>query len=120
MSYIFCIGKWYFFMVIAKCGQRKEKLKDPSKGKQRSYKKFPSNNLDKQICPWRCYRKLLKTEKSFQVISLRDTHTCVRNFNYGKLVNYKWLGKHFGDKIRSNPQIRLHEIADLVMKKYKL
>ncbi|GKC72920.1 hypothetical protein Tco_1118803 [Tanacetum coccineum] len=53
--------------MIAKCGQREEKIKDPSKGKQRPYKKFPSNNADKSICPWRCYGKMLKTENSFQV-----------------------------------------------------
>nr|GEV95282.1 pentatricopeptide repeat-containing protein [Tanacetum cinerariifolium] len=105
--------------MIAKCGQREEKIKDPSKGKHRSYKKFPSNNADKSICPWRCYGKMLKTENSFRVISLVDTHTCVRNFNYGKLVNYKLLSKNFRDKIRSNPRIRLHEIDELVMKKYK-
>ncbi|GJY69259.1 hypothetical protein Tco_0472241 [Tanacetum coccineum] len=45
-----------------------EKIKDPSKGKQRPYKNFSSNNADKSICPWRCYRKMLKTENSFQVL----------------------------------------------------
>ncbi|GJT85343.1 multidrug resistance-associated protein 5, partial [Tanacetum coccineum] len=49
----------------------------------------------------------------------KDEHTCVRNFNFGALVNYKWIAKIFGDKIRSNPDIRLCDIADLVMKKYK-
>ncbi|GJR80547.1 multidrug resistance-associated protein 5 [Tanacetum coccineum] len=48
-----------------------------------------------------------------------DEHTCVRNFNFGSLVNYKWITKVFGEKIRANPDIRLCDIADLVMKKYK-
>ena len=38
--------------VIAKCGRRKEKIKDPSKGKQKAYKKFPVNNEDKTVCKW--------------------------------------------------------------------
>ncbi|GKD44081.1 multidrug resistance-associated protein 5, partial [Tanacetum coccineum] len=42
-----------------------------------------------------------------------------KNFNFGALVNYKWIAKIFGDKIRANPDIRLCDIADLVMKKYK-
>ncbi|GJX10250.1 hypothetical protein Tco_0200109 [Tanacetum coccineum] len=42
-----------------------------------------------------------------------------RNFNFGSLVNYKWITKVFGEKIRANPDIRLCDIADLVMKKYK-
>ena len=43
-----------------------------------------------------------------------DEPTCVRDFKYGKLVNYKWFGKHFGTKIKLNPEIKLHEIANLV------
>ncbi|GJU24501.1 hypothetical protein Tco_1163122 [Tanacetum coccineum] len=58
-------------------------------------------------------------EKTFQCISLTDEHTCVRNFNFGLLVNYKWIGKVFGDKIKDNLEIRLCDIADLVIKKYK-
>nr|GEW97438.1 multidrug resistance-associated protein 5 [Tanacetum cinerariifolium] len=48
-----------------------------------------------------------------------DEHTYVRNFNFGSLVNYKWISKVFGDKIRANLDIMLYDIADLVMKKYK-
>ncbi|GJY64102.1 multidrug resistance-associated protein 5 [Tanacetum coccineum] len=55
-------------------------------------------------------------EKTFQCISLDDEHTCVRSFNFGSLVNYKWIGKVFGDKIRANPDIRLCDIADLYEK----
>ncbi|GKA12124.1 multidrug resistance-associated protein 5 [Tanacetum coccineum] len=40
-------------------------------------------------------------------------------FNFGSLVNYKWIAKVLGEKIRDNPDIRLCHIADLVMKKYK-
>ncbi|GKC21019.1 multidrug resistance-associated protein 5, partial [Tanacetum coccineum] len=58
-------------------------------------------------------------EKTFQCISLNDEHTCVKNFNFGALVNYKWIAKIFGDKIRDNLDIRLCDIVDLVMKKYK-
>nr|GEW10322.1 hypothetical protein [Tanacetum cinerariifolium] len=49
----------------------------------------------------------------------KDEHTCVRNFNFGALVNYKWIEKIFSDKIRAKLDIRLCDIADLVMKKYK-
>ena len=47
----------------------------------------------------------MTNENSFQVISLIDEHTCVRHFKYGTLVNYKWIGKHFGTKIRLHPEI---------------
>ncbi|GJU24137.1 hypothetical protein Tco_1162758 [Tanacetum coccineum] len=52
--------------IIARCGQTKEKLKDPSKGKQRSYKNFPSETSGKTDCPWRCYGKMIKEDTSFQ------------------------------------------------------
>ncbi|GJZ80451.1 hypothetical protein Tco_0645445 [Tanacetum coccineum] len=59
------------------------------------------------------------TENSFQVFSLNGEHTYTRDFKFGTFVNYKWIGNHFGNKIRMNPNIKLHEIADMVMKKYK-
>ena len=99
---------------------RPEKIKEPEKGKQRTWKKYPSvGPKEGSSCPFRCYGKEMTNEKSFQAISLIDEHTCTRHFKYGTLVNYKWIGKHFGTKIRLNPEIKLHEIANLVLKKYK-
>ncbi|GJW15306.1 multidrug resistance-associated protein 5 [Tanacetum coccineum] len=48
-----------------------------------------------------------------------DEHTRVRNFNFGALVNYKLIAKIFDDKIRANPDIKLCDIDDLVIKKYR-
>ncbi|GJZ55800.1 multidrug resistance-associated protein 5 [Tanacetum coccineum] len=106
--------------VVAKCGQRPPRVSAPEKGKQRKQTKYPCASSDAlPKCPWRCYARWMTAEKTFQCISLVDEHTCVRNFNFGALVNYKWIAKIFGDKIRANPNIRLCDIADLVMKKYK-
>lgn len=115
---------WYYRsskkQLIARCGLRPERIKDPEKGKQSKWKRYPSSEeVPTSKCPWRCYGKEMTTENSFQVVSLDDEHNCVRHFKYGSLVNYKWVGKHFGIKIRQNPEIKLHEIAELVMKKYK-
>ncbi|GJR80263.1 pentatricopeptide repeat-containing protein [Tanacetum coccineum] len=97
-----------------------EKIKDPKKGKLSKWKRYPSKRQDEGAeCPWRCYGKQMITENSFQVFFLNDEHTCTRDFKFGTLVNYKWIGNHFGNKIRINPDIKLHEIADMVMKKYK-
>nr|GFC97596.1 multidrug resistance-associated protein 5 [Tanacetum cinerariifolium] len=105
--------------VVAKCGQRPPRVSDPKKGKQRKKTKYPcASSDDLPKCPWRCYARWMTDEKTFQCISLVDEHTCVRNFNFGALVNYKWIAKIFGE-IRANPDIRLCDIAELVMKKYK-
>nr|GEZ00733.1 hypothetical protein [Tanacetum cinerariifolium] len=106
--------------VVTKCGKRPPRLFDLKKGKQRKQTKYPSaSSNDLPTCPWRCYARWMTIDKTFQCISLEDEHTCVRNFNFGSLVNYKWIAKVFGDKIRANPDIRLCDIVDLVMKKNK-
>ncbi|GJT81092.1 multidrug resistance-associated protein 5 [Tanacetum coccineum] len=106
--------------VVVKCGQRPLRVSAPEKGKQRKQTKYHCASSDAlHKCPWRCYARWMTNEKTFQCISLVDEHTCVRNFNFDALVNYKWIAKIFGDKIRANPNIKLCDIADLVMKKYK-
>ncbi|GKA17270.1 hypothetical protein Tco_0697107, partial [Tanacetum coccineum] len=60
-----------------------------------------------------------RTSKNLKVISMNDKHPYVKDFKYGTLVNYRWIGKHFGQEIRQNPLIKPHEIADLEMKNYK-
>ncbi|GKB51683.1 multidrug resistance-associated protein 5 [Tanacetum coccineum] len=106
--------------VVAKCGQRPPRVPAPEKAKLRKQTKYPcASSDDLPKCPWRCYARWMTDEKTFQCISLNDEHTCVRNFNFGTLVNYKWIAKIFSDKIRANPNIRLCDLADLVMKKYK-
>ncbi|KAJ9543410.1 hypothetical protein OSB04_023117 [Centaurea solstitialis] len=110
------------YKIIARCGSRPPKIKDESKGKQRKQIRFPkTNKKDESVkdCKWRLFARWMKKERSFQVISMDDVHTCSRNFKYGSLVNYKWIGKEFGQRIRLNPDIRPIEHVDLVMKKYK-
>ncbi|GJZ77422.1 multidrug resistance-associated protein 5, partial [Tanacetum coccineum] len=103
--------------VVEKCGQRPPSLSDPNKGKQMKENRYPSVSSDElTACPWRCYTGWMTEEKTFQVKSLVDEHTRVRNFNFGSLVNYRWIGNDFGDNIRANQEIRLCDIADLVMK----
>ena len=105
--------------IIAVCGQRKPKLKEPELGKQRKHVRYPSVCREETPkCSYRLYARWMNNEQSFQVISLKPEHTCVRNFEFGSLIDYKWLAKHFGDKIRKNPEIKLRDIADLVKKKY--
>lgn len=105
--------------VIAVCGQRPPNLKDPDLGKQRKQFRYPCEiPEDVPKCSFRLYARI-NSEKTFQIISLKSEHNCVRNFKFGSLVDYKWIGKQFGDKIRKNPDIKLVDIADLVMKKYK-
>ncbi|GJU43233.1 hypothetical protein Tco_1200499 [Tanacetum coccineum] len=65
--------------LIAKCGLRPEKLKEQEKEKQRKWKRYQSTStseVEGSNCPWRCYGKEMTNEKSFQVISMTDEHSC--------------------------------------------
>nr|XP_043637944.1 uncharacterized protein LOC122608941 [Erigeron canadensis] len=42
-----------------------------------------------------------------------------RNFKFGTLINYRWIGRHFADRIRQQPDIKMSVMQELVMKKYK-
>ncbi|GKB92191.1 multidrug resistance-associated protein 5 [Tanacetum coccineum] len=100
-----CYERSYEARVVAKCGRRPPRLSDPEKGKQTKQTRYPSASIDEfPTCPWRWYARWMTDEKTFQCISIEDEHTGVRNFNFGSLVN---------------PDIRLCDIVDLVMKKYK-
>nr|XP_043615790.1 uncharacterized protein LOC122587689 [Erigeron canadensis] len=81
--------------------------------------KWPIHNQNQ---PWRQKKPIVgerKDESSFQVVSMWNDHNCSRKFRFGSLVTYKWIGRQFRNKIRANPSIKLVEISDLVMKKYK-
>ncbi|KAJ9542528.1 hypothetical protein OSB04_029034 [Centaurea solstitialis] len=94
--------------LIARCGSRPPRISDLTKGKQRKAKRYPSvekGGGNKSV--------------NGGVMLVKDEHTCSRNFKYGSLINYKWIGSKFGHRIRCNPEIKLVEIAELVLKKYK-
>jgi len=91
--------------MISRCGTRPARISDPSKGKQKKTKRCPEKD-EQKYCPWRCYARWMRKEDSFQVISLKDEYTCSRSFKYSSLINYKWIGKEFGHKIRLDPDMK--------------
>lgn len=76
--------------LVAKCGQKTPRLVDLDKGKQRKNKRYPCViTSELPSCPWICYARWMTQEKNFQIRSLNDEHTCVRNFEFGSLMNFK-------------------------------
>ncbi|GJV37772.1 pentatricopeptide repeat-containing protein [Tanacetum coccineum] len=73
--------------VIAKCGHRKEVIKDPSKGKQRAYKKFltrdPTQASAHHVCPWRRAKSFALSEGES---SLQDHYGLLRT--YAKVLGF--------------------------------
>nr|GFA63178.1 pentatricopeptide repeat-containing protein [Tanacetum cinerariifolium] len=75
--------------IVAKCGQKKEVIKDPSQGKQKAFKKYPFNNSQNTRCRWRCNLK-----KKYKCIVSKTQCKNAKNFalNEGKVT----IQDHYG------------------------
>nr|XP_043615995.1 uncharacterized protein LOC122587908 [Erigeron canadensis] len=102
--------------IVARCGVRPPRVQDPDKGKQKKQQRYQPQ---KQSCKWRLSASWMHTERSFQVKKLDDEHTCARNFKYGTLINYKWIGRHFADRIRQQPDIKFSILQELALNEYE-
>ncbi|KAJ9565641.1 hypothetical protein OSB04_001607 [Centaurea solstitialis] len=79
----------------------------------------PSKPGEERSCPWRLWASWMSTKKSFQVKTLHDEHRCGRNYRVGSLVNSNWIAKQYGRKIRQNPSMKLVDLQESILKKYK-
>nr|XP_043630529.1 uncharacterized protein LOC122601860 [Erigeron canadensis] len=73
----------------------------------------------KRFCPFRLWATWMKGECSFQIKTLIDEHRCYRNFEACSAVNYRFVADKFANRIRQNPNIKLKEIQEAFMKKFK-
>ncbi|GJS16985.1 hypothetical protein Tco_0411457 [Tanacetum coccineum] len=72
--------------------------KSPSK---KGTKRKTSDNL----CKFRLWGSWMQNEASFQIKTLIPDHNCARVFNFGALVTYKWIARHYFREILSNPKL---------------
>ncbi|KAJ9542857.1 hypothetical protein OSB04_029363 [Centaurea solstitialis] len=70
-------------------------------------------------CPWRLWATWMSDERSFQVKTMHDEHRCGRQYNLGSLVTSNWIAMQYGRKIRQNPSMKLVELKESILKKYK-
>ena len=47
------------------------------------------------ICTFRLWGSWMSKDKSFQIKSLISEHNCAKNFKFGSIVTYRWIGTHF-------------------------
>nr|XP_017245786.1 PREDICTED: uncharacterized protein LOC108217466 [Daucus carota subsp. sativus] len=86
------------------------------------YLKSESNRLlavcgQPNTCRWRLWATQMSTEESFQIKTLRNKHTCVRDYN-AKIVTSIWLAKEYARKLRDNPTMKLKEMMADVKETY--
>ncbi|GJZ97507.1 hypothetical protein Tco_0669960, partial [Tanacetum coccineum] len=70
-------------------------------------------------CPFRLWASWMSKEKSFQNKTLIDEHACSTTYEYGTLITSNWIARNYAKKIMINPNIKIREIVDLILKKYK-
>ncbi|CAI9302910.1 unnamed protein product [Lactuca saligna] len=60
----------------------------------------------------------MSTEKSFQIKKMYPHHTCVKNFNNGKLMGPTWLARQFLKELIRTPNLKAKEIQEKVQHKF--
>ncbi|KAD7117668.1 hypothetical protein E3N88_04936 [Mikania micrantha] len=81
------------------------------------------DGMGKKIKMWKCTFRLwasrVTDDDSFQIKTLNDQHTCVRQFCLGSLVTYTWIAKRFFNQIIRNPEITLRQMQQDMIRKYQ-
>ncbi|XP_060212303.1 uncharacterized protein LOC132639941 [Lycium barbarum] len=73
----------------------------------------------KEGCPWMIYASKESRSTNFTVKTYNPRHKCHRtNINF--LCNFKFLSKHYKERITSQPTIKGWEIQDLVRKDFDI
>ncbi|CAI9281057.1 unnamed protein product [Lactuca saligna] len=60
----------------------------------------------------------MSDEESFQIKSLKVDHNCARNFKFGSLVTYAWIGSHYTKEIVESQKISVRKLRLKVMAKF--
>ncbi|GJU23839.1 hypothetical protein Tco_1157181 [Tanacetum coccineum] len=87
--------------------------------KERRKKKLP-RDPNKPCCPFRLRVVKMHDGNSWHIRILVDEHTCTRQYYLGCLVTSKWIARQYEDKIRMNPDLKVVDLQEMVMKKYRV
>ncbi|GJZ52731.1 hypothetical protein Tco_0607616, partial [Tanacetum coccineum] len=101
--------KWKFMRPIL--GERN--------GGKRLVVRCSRGNHRKTMCPYRLWASWMQKERSFHVKTLVDEHTCSRTYEYGSLITCNRIAKNYAKRIMTNPNMKLNEIQEAILKKYK-
>nr|KAJ0218784.1 hypothetical protein LSAT_V11C300131960 [Lactuca sativa] len=72
----------------------------------------------KGACTFRLWASWMSDEESFQIKSLKADHNCARNFKFGSLVTYAWIGSHYTKEIAQSRKISVRKLRLKVMAKF--
>nr|KAJ0197285.1 hypothetical protein LSAT_V11C700374720 [Lactuca sativa] len=72
----------------------------------------------KGACTFRLWASWMSDEESFQIKSLKADHNCARNFKFGSLVTYAWIGSQYTKEIVESQKISVRKLRLKVMAKF--
>nr|KAJ0207050.1 hypothetical protein LSAT_V11C500241920 [Lactuca sativa] len=72
----------------------------------------------KGACTFRLWASWMSDEESFQIKSLKAYHNCARNFNFGSLVTYAWIGSHYTKESVESQKISVRKLRLKVKAKF--
>ncbi|XP_052624932.1 uncharacterized protein LOC128132415 [Lactuca sativa] len=65
-------------------------------------------------CTFRLWGSWMSEDKSFQIKSLISEHNCAKNFKFGSIVTYKWIGTHFKHQFYNNQKMSVRMLREEV------
>ena len=80
--------------------------------------KCSKDDVDRK-CPFRLWASWMQNERTFQIKTLNDEHSCSRTYEYGTLITSNWIARNYAKKIMVNPCIKVKELIEMILKKYK-
>ncbi|CAI9265163.1 unnamed protein product [Lactuca saligna] len=80
--------------------------------------RFKGSRATKGACTFRLWASWMSDEESFQIKSLKADHNCARNFKFGSLVTYAWIGSHYTKEIVESQKISVRKLRLKVMAKF--
>ncbi|GKD67143.1 hypothetical protein Tco_1309251, partial [Tanacetum coccineum] len=109
---------------VGRKGKGKEKVAEEkgkekvAKGKGKEKVAEGSKVAEDNFCKFRLWGSWMQNEASFQIKTLIPDHNCARVFDFGALVTYKWIARHYVREIVSNPKISHRELQAAIRKKF--
>nr|KAJ0188957.1 hypothetical protein LSAT_V11C800430950 [Lactuca sativa] len=77
-----------------------------------------ASDHEKFSCPYYVKASWMSTKKSFQIKKMYPHHTCVMNFNNGKLMGPTWLARQFLKELIKTPNMKPKETQEKVQHKF--
>ncbi|XP_052621081.1 uncharacterized protein LOC128126928 [Lactuca sativa] len=71
-------------------------------------------------CTFRLWGSWMSEDKSFHIKSLIGEHNCAKNFKFGSIVTYKWIGTHFKHQFYNNQKMSVRMLREEIKTDFRI